>query len=288
MVYLNGKLLPVEEANISVMDRGFLLGDGVYEVIPVYGGKLFRLPHHLERLQNSLDEIRITNPHDNASWETILTQLIDSDSDHDQSIYLQVTRGVAAKRDHAFPEKVVPTVFAMCQPIVPLTESVRLNGISAITLEDIRWKRCDIKAITLLANVMLRQQAQEKGAAEAILVSHGHAHEGAASNLFIVKDNVIITPPKDKHLLPGVTRDLVLELAEQAQFSIKERAIETAELQSADEIWLTSSTKEILAVTTLDQKTVGHGKPGPLWQKIMQLYSEYKQNLRHRQVDTSS
>lgn len=285
MVYLNGKLLPVEEAHISVMDRGFLLGDGVYEVIPVYGGRLFRLPHHLQRLQYSLDAIRIKNPHDNTDWENIFNQLIDSNADHDQSIYLQVTRGAAAKRDHAFPEQVIPTVFAMCQPIAPLSDSMRRNGVRAITLEDIRWKRCDIKAITLLANVMLRQQAQEEGAAEAILVSHGYAHEGAASNLFIVKDNVIITPPKDTQLLPGVTRDLVLELARQGNFNINERAIKVSELENADEIWLTSSTKEVLAVTALNDQTVGNGTPGPLWHKIMQHYADYKQSLRNRQPD---
>jgi D-alanine transaminase len=280
MVYLNGKMLPIEEAKISVLDRGFLLGDGVYEVIPAYGGCLFRLEQHLQRLQNSLDAIRISNPHTNAEWEKILNELIAQDSAEDQSVYLQVTRGVAAKRDHAFPDKVVATVFAMSNRIAAVSEETLQQGIAAITLDDIRWQRCDIKAITLLANVMLRQQAHDEGAAESILISQGYALEGAASNLFIVDKGRIITPPKSSHLLPGVTRDLVLELARQHQLDYEERPILAQELSQADEIWMTSSTKEILPVSTLDQRTVGDGKPGPVWKKMIELYRQYKQQLR--------
>jgi D-alanine transaminase len=280
MVFLNGAMLPIAEAKISVLDRGFLLGDGVYEVIPAYGGSLFRLEQHLQRLQNSLDAIRISNPHTNAEWEKILNELIAQDSAADQSIYLQVTRGVAAKRDHAFPDKVVATVFAMSNPIATVSEEILHKGIAAITLDDIRWQRCDIKAITLLANVMLRQQAHDEGAAESILISQGYALEGAASNLFIVDNSRIITPPKSSHLLPGVTRDLVLELAGQHRLDYEERPILVQELQQADEIWLTSSTKEILPVTTLDQRAVGDGKPGPVWNRMIELYRQYKQQLR--------
>ncbi len=281
MVFLNGLMLPLEEAKISVLDRGFLLGDGVYEVIPAYGGRLFRLEQHLQRLQNSLDAIRIDNPYTNDEWTRILSELIAQGGNADQSVYLQVTRGVAAKRDHAFPHEVKPTVFAMSNPIPPLTDELLLQGIAAITLDDIRWQRCDIKAITLLANAMLRQQAHDEGAAEAILIKDGHAIEGAASNLFIVSNGTIITPPKSSHLLPGVTRDLVLELAAQHGLEYAERAIPEQELSQASEIWLTSSTKEILPVTTLNQQAVGDGKPGLVWHRMIDLYRQYKQQLRN-------
>lgn len=280
MVFLNGKMLPIEEANISVLDRGFLLGDGVYEMIPSYGGRLFRLQQHLQRLQNSLDAIRIKNPYTEAEWEKILTDLVSQQTTTDQSVYLQVTRGTAPKRDHVFPAEVVPTVFAMSNPIAPVSEEILQKGVSAITLNDIRWDRCDIKAITLLANVMLRQQALDEGAAEAILVSRGYAHEGAASNLFIVSGGRIITPPKDNQLLPGVTRDLVLELAIEHQMVYEERPIKEDELLQADEIWLTSSTKEVLPVTRLNNTPVNNGLPGPVWKKMIELYRQYKQELR--------
>lgn len=280
MIFLNGKMLPIEEANISVLDRGFLMGDGIYEVIPAYGGELFRLDQHLLRLQRSLDNIRIKNPYTIAEWKKILIELVKQYDHQDQSVYLQVTRGVAPQRDHAFPDKVVPTIFAMCNPIAPLSEQVMKNGIKAITLDDIRWKRCDIKAITLLANVMLRQQAHDEGAAEAILIKDGYALEGAASNLFIVKAGTIITPPKDNRLLAGVTRDLVLELAHQHTMDYEERPISQEELEQADEIWLTSSTKEILAVTTLNNHPVSQHKPGEIWHKMIDLYRNYKQDLR--------
>lgn len=280
MIFLNGNILPIEEAKVSVLDRGFLLGDGVYEVIPAYGGQLFRLPQHLERLQRSLDSIRIENPYSISEWEKILTDLVNQSDDSDQSVYLQVTRGVAAKRDHVFPENVIPTVFAMCNPIAEVSETVLRNGVTAITLDDIRWKRCDIKATTLLANVMLRQQALDEGAAEAILVNNGYALEGAASNLFIVQNGQIITPPKDNQLLPGVTRDLVLELAAQHAIAYAERPIKEQELIQADEIWLTSSTKEILPVTLLNETPVSQGQPGDTWLKMIELYRSYKQHLR--------
>ncbi len=280
MVFLNGKMLPIEEATISVLDRGFLLGDGVYEVIPSYGGKLFRLPQHLQRLQSSLDAIKIKNPYSDTEWERILIKLVTQQTATDQSVYLQVTRGAAPKRDHVFPAEVVPTVFAMSNAIPPVSAEMLEKGVSAITLNDIRWDRCDIKAITLLANVMLRQQALDEGAAEAILVSHGFAHEGAASNLFIISAGRIITPPKDNQLLPGVTRDLVLDLAQQHQLDYEERPIREEELKQADEIWLTSSTKEVLPVTRLNDTPVGNGLPGPMWKKMIELYRNYKQELR--------
>jgi len=208
--YLNGSFLPLEDASISVMDRGFLFGDGVYEVIPVYGKRLFRLAHHLKRLQNSLDAVRICNPLANDEWEDVLTGLIERNSGSDQAIYLQVTRGVVAMRDHAFPEDTPPTVFAMSTPASPSAEIASVTGIRAITLDDSRWKHCNIKAITLLPNVLLRQEAIDAGSAEAILIKDGFAIEGAASNIFIVSSGILITPPNGPALLPGITRDLIL------------------------------------------------------------------------------
>lgn len=280
MVFLNGDMLPVEDASISVLDRGFLLGDGVYEVIPAYGGKLFRLQQHLKRLQDSLDAIRIPNPYAMDEWRDILQQLVNEGGMDDQSVYLQITRGVAAKRDHTFPQGITPTVFAMSNPVSTTSKDILEKGVAAITLDDIRWKRCDIKAITLLANVILKQEAHDAGAVEAILIKDGHALEGAASNLFIVQNNIIITQPKGPQLLPGVTRDLVLELAVKNNMNFEERPISEQELLLANEIWLTSSTKEILPVCLLNDTPVGDGNPGPVWKKISALYRQYKVELR--------
>ncbi len=280
-VYLNGEFLPESKAHISVLDRGFIFGDGIYEVIPVYGGKLFRFNEHMSRLQNSLDAIRISNPLSVADWKEALTELIHHNGDGDQSLYLQVTRG-SAKRDHALPENPKPTVFAMCNELKPPESEIIKAGVAAITIDDIRWSRCHIKATSLLPNILLRQEALDQGAAEAILIRDGQATEGAASNLFAVIDGVITTPPKGPMLLPGITRDLVLELAKNNGLSCQEKPISHAELQQADEIWLTSSTKEILSVTQLDGKRVADGKPGPLYQQLLALYQDYKQTLRNQ------
>ncbi len=279
-VFLNGKFLPESQAHVSVLDRGFIFGDGIYEVIPVYGGKLFRFDEHMSRLQNSLDAIKITNPLSSAEWEKMLTELIRLNGDGDQSLYLQVTRG-CAKRDHAIPENPTPTVFAMCNELKPLAMEIINEGVAAITIDDIRWSRCHIKATSLLANILLRQEALDQGAAEAILIRDGQATEGAASNLFAVIDGVITTPPKGPMLLPGITRDLVLELAASNTLPCQEKTICLAKLQQADEIWLTSSTKEILSVTQLDGELVADGKPGPLYQRLLTLYQDYKQTLRN-------
>ncbi|MAT65776.1 MAG: D-amino acid aminotransferase, partial [Gammaproteobacteria bacterium] len=207
-VFLNGEFLPHDQARVSVMDRGFLFGDGVYEVIPAYGGHLFRLQPHLQRLDNSLQAVRIPNPYTEPQWQGILEELVGENAGTDQSVYLQVTRGVMERRDHAFPLDLKPTVFAMSNPIPEPDPALAEHGINAITLDDIRWQSCHIKAITLLPNVLLRQQAVEAGAAEAILLRDGEATEGAASNLFIVHDGMLVTPPKGPLLLPGITRDL--------------------------------------------------------------------------------
>lgn len=278
-IYLNGEFLPESEAKVSVLDRGFLFGDGIYEVVPVYGGKLFRLEQHLDRLARSLDAVRITPPLDRDGWREMLDELLERNPGGDRSVYLQVTRGVA-RRDHAFPADAEPTVFAMVSPLSPPEPSLLESGVSAVTVPDTRWARCDIKAITLLANILARQQAVEAGATEAILVRGGLATEGAASNLFVVGDGVLVTPPKDNSLLPGITRDLVVELAQANGIPVMETPVTEASLRAAEEIWLTSSTKEVLPVTRLDGQHVGSGRPGPLWARMTALYRAYKQNLR--------
>lgn len=279
-VYLNGKILPETEAQISVMDRGFLLGDSVYEVIPIYNGKAFRQSEHLKRLDNSLKAIQINNPLSTQEWEKAIDDITSQYSQGRQSLYLQVTRGVAKVRDHVFPDpNIQPTVFIMSTPVKESTYSQLALGISAITMDDIRWQYCCIKATTLLANVLARQRAAEQNAAEAILIRNGYALEGAASNLFIIKNHEIITPPKGDELLPGITRDLILELAEANQLPYHEQPIPLEQLQNADEIWLSSSVRELVPVIQLDQKAVTQGHPGPLWKKMYQLFSAYKQTF---------
>jgi len=278
-VYLNGEFLPLDEACVPVLDRGFIFGDGVYEVIPVYAGKAFRLQHHLQRLRNSMQAVRITNPHTDEEWNAIINEVVTRNNDGDQSIYLQITRGVA-HRDHRFPGDAKPTVFVMSNLFDPVPQQQLENGVNAITLDDIRWQYCSIKSIALLPNILLRQQAVEQGAAEAILLRNGEVTEGAASNVFIVKDGIIITPPKTDCLLPGITRDLVVEQAHEHGLAVKEANIKQTELETADEIWLTSSTKEILPVTKLNGQPVGSGIPGTVWQKMYALYQAYKQTLR--------
>lgn len=280
IVYLNGEYKAIEEAYISVLDRGFLFGDGVYEVIPAYGGNLLRLDEHLNRLQNSLDGIRLKNPLTNQAWETMLNSLIKQNSGEDQYLYLQITRGVAAKRDHSFPDQVHQTVFAMSNILSPVSRAESEKGIEAVTLDDIRWHACNIKSTALLANTLLRQQATDKGAGEAILIRDGFATEGSTSNVFLVIDGVVVTAPTSPLLLPGITRDLVLELANTHNIACQQRDITEAELRSASEIWITSSTREIVPVLKLDGKPVGDGIAGPVWQRMIDIYQQYKQQLR--------
>ncbi len=271
-VYLNGEYLPLSEAKISVLDRGFLFGDSLYEVIPAYAGKLFCLEAHLQRLNDGLKAIRLAVSFTTEQWLDILQPLlIEGDA---QYIYLQITRGVADKRDHGFPLNCTPTVFAMCNPIVPFACE---QGVQAITLDDVRWQLCNIKATTLLANILLRQSAIDEGSTEAILIKEGYATEGAASNIFVVIDGVLITPPKTNEILPGITRDVIIDLAKANHIQVEEDVISLDALQQASEIWLTSSTREILPVTILDHKPVGKGQVGPVWQAMHTLFQEYKQ-----------
>ena len=275
MIYLNGKFMPIEEACIPVLDRGFIFGDGVYEVIPAYSRKAFRLTEHLDRLQHSLDGIRLKNPFRNEEWKNILEQLIAQNEGDDQYIYLHITRGVA-KRDHAFPANVPPTVFIMSNPLLPPPSELLASGASAITALDNRWIRCDVKAISLLPNVLLRQLAVDVRALETLLIRDGYLTEGSASNIFIVKNKILLAPPKSHLMLPGITYDVVLELAASNQIPYEVREIAESEVRNADEILLTSSTKEIMPITLLDNEPVGSGKPGEIFGRLHALYQHYK------------
>ena len=288
--YLNGEFLPLSAARISPLDRGFLFGDGVYEVIPVYSRRPFRIAEHLRRLQDSLDGIRLANPLSNAAWQGVVERLVDDAEFPDQSVYLQVTRGADDKRDQAFPVGVAPTVFAFTSPLVAPSDALREAGVGAITVPDIRWAKCDLKAVSLLANVLLRQQAVEAGCAEAIMLRDGFLTEGAASNIFAVKDGVILTPPQDGRILPGITYDVVLELAARHGAAHEIRPVTEAELRSADELWMTSSTKEVLAIVTLDGRPVGRsddpahppGRPGPVTRHMHDWYRTFRDEvMRH-------
>jgi D-alanine transaminase len=284
-IYLNGTFMPLAEASISPLDRGFLFGDGVYEVIPAYAGKLFRIDQHLDRLENSLKGIRLQNPYSHQQWKAILNELLEHQPFDNHSIYLQVTRGADSKRDHSFPKNVSPTVFIMSTELKTGEVATYHDGVCAITRQDNRWQNCDIKATTLLANILLRQQATDESCAETILTRDGHVIEGAASNVFIVEFGVIKTPGENQQMLTGITRDLVLEIAALEDIEATESPISTNELFAADEVWLTSSTKEILPVTHIDGKVIGKGKPGPMWQNMINLYANYKRKLVAGEID---
>jgi D-alanine transaminase len=278
MIYLNGEWMPIEQAKIPVLDRGFIFGDGVYEVIPSYSGHPFRLREHLARLQSSLAGIRIDNPYSLDKWEQLAREMIARNTGEDQYVYLQVTRGVAP-RDHAFPKGVKPTVFMMSNPLTTPPQELRDTGVNAVSVADNRWQRCDIKATSLLANCLLRQAAVDQGAAEAVLFRDGKLTEGSSSNIFAVKGSVILSPPKSNFILPGITYDVVIELARANKLPLEVRQVSEAEVRVADELWLTSSTKEVLAITTLDGKAVGSGKPGPVCARMYHLYQDYKRTV---------
>ena len=281
IVYINGEYLPQSQASVSVLDRGFLFGDGVYEVIPVFAGKPLRLNDHLERLQRSMNRVSLKNPLTQQKWEGIFQALLERNPGGDRSIYLQVTRGAAPVRDLSFIADIEPTVFVMVNDIKPVDYARLENGIEAITVDDFRWKACDIKSVSLIANVMIRLHANEQNVMDAIMVRDGLVTEGTASNIFVVNNGVITTPPNSDCLLPGITRDLVIELALANGFKVEEREIKQDELESADEIWLTSSTREIAPVVKLDSHVVGDGVAGEYWKKVIALYQDYKQELRN-------
>lgn len=281
VVYLNGDYLPQSQAKVSVLDRGFLFGDGVYEVIPVFGGKPLRLNEHLDRLQRSVDRVALQNPLTRDEWNGIFQILLEKNPGADRSIYLQVTRGVAPVRDLSIGPDVQPTVFAMVNDIKPVDYARLENGVEAITVDDFRWKACDVKSVSLIANVMIRLHANELSVTDAVMVRDGLVTEGTASNIFIVQNGIISTPPKSECLLPGITRDLVIELALANGFEVKQRDIKQSELETADEIWLTSSTREIAPVVKLNNHVVGDGVAGECWKKIIGVYQDYKQELRN-------
>jgi D-alanine transaminase len=280
--YLNGQFLPIEEAKISPLDRGFLFGDGAYEVIPVYSRRPFRIDEHLRRLQLTLDGIRLPNPHALEEWRRLVERIIADNEFDDQSVYIQVTRGADSKRDQAFPSGVAPTTFIFTAPLVTPSAAQREMGIAVVSALDNRWLRCDLKTVSLLANVLLRQQAIDAGCVETIMLRDGYLTEGAASNIFVVKNGVLLAPPKDHRMLSGITYDVVLELAARHGMAHEVREISEAELRSADELWMTSSTKEVLPITVLDGKPVGNGKPGPAARQMYAWYCSFRDDVMRK------
>ncbi|KXX64584.1 D-amino acid aminotransferase [Marichromatium gracile] len=283
-LYLNGRFLPPEAAQVSVLDRGFLFGDGVYEVVPSYGGHFLRLDRHLARLGRSLAAIGLDDPLGREGWQRVARRLVGEPPAPDQSLYLQVTRGAAPTRDHRFPTEVRPTVLAMSTPLAPRDPAIARDGIRCITRPDIRWQRCDIKSTSLLGAVLMRQEASAAGADETIMLRDGLVTEAAAANVFVVQGQRLLTPPCDHRLLAGITRELALQLAENGEIAFSEQPIEDARLRTADEIWLGSSTRELVPVTRLDDQPVGDGRPGPLWRRMDALYQDYKSQVRNGHV----
>ena len=287
MVFLNGLFMPVEEARVPVLDRGFIFGDGVYELIPVYSRVPFRMDEHLARLERSLVAVRIRNPYGREEWRDIILQLVAKQSFEDQGVYFQVTRGVA-RRDHAFPKDSAPTVFVMSNPLVNPPQELVERGAAAVSAVDNRWHRCDIKSISLIGNCLLRQVSADAGAVETILFRDGKLTEASASNVFVVKGGVILSPPTSNLILPGITYDVIAEIAQAAGLPLEYREIGEAEVRGADEVWITSSSKEVLAIVTLDGKPVAGGRPGPVFRRVHALYQEFKQKVmragKERQV----
>jgi D-alanine transaminase len=281
IAHFNGQLLPLDRISISPLDRGFIFGDGVYEVIPVYEGVMLRGREHFERLQRSMDEIRLANPHTVDQWLALVAQLL-AHHPGNQSVYIQVTRGVPPKRDHVLPTGLVPTVFMMCQPLATPAKEAIESGVACITARDFRWEKCHIKSTSLLGNVLARQLSADVGATETIMLRDGFLTEAAASNVFVVKNGAVAAPPRDNLILLGITYDLLVRLAQEGAVKLEIRPVPERELRSADEVWLTSSTKEVLAVTSLDGKPVGGGKPGPLFRRMHALFQEHKAAVRAR------
>jgi D-alanine transaminase len=275
IVYLNGRFLPLEDAQVSVLDRGFIYGDGVYELVPVYGREPFRLPQHLARLQHSLDGIALANPMSHAQWEALIRDLVARQSHADQGVYLQITRGVA-KRDHAFPKGVPPTVFMMSNPLATPSREQVDRGVAVVTAVDNRWHRCDLKTISLVGNVLMRQLAAEADAVETVMFRDGFLTEASASNVLLVKDGTILVPPKDRHILPGITYDAAVEFAHDIGVPVVTRPIPRDEALAADEMWLSSSTKEVLAVTTVDGVPFAGGRPGPVFRRMWAAFQVKK------------
>ncbi|WP_407700609.1 D-amino acid aminotransferase [Steroidobacter gossypii] len=277
--YLNGDYVALSDARISPLDRGFLFGDSVYEVLPVFAGRMFLFREHFDRLARSLREIRVENPHTHQEWRAILEQLIVRNGGGDMYVYLQVTRGAEFGRNHAFPVPAVkPTVFVMASPLPVLTEEQRAAGFAAITVQDFRWGRCDIKSTALLANVLMKQQAADAGAYEALIVRDGEVLEGSSTSVFIVANGVLVTPPNSHRILPGTTRDATLSLATNVM-PVEIRSISLDELRAADEVWISAATRDVLPVTSVDAAPIGSGKPGPAWLRLREAFARLRQQL---------
>jgi D-alanine transaminase len=280
---LNGEYSRVCDAKVSVLDRGFLFGDGVYEVVPVYGERLFRFDEHLARLGRSLAKLRIRNPHGREAWlgscRELVRRLAADSGARDQTLYLQVTRGVAP-RDHVMPPDIEPTVFMMASPMKPPTAEQRHHGVAGVSARDFRWERGDIKSISLLGNVLARQISADHGAAETILFRDGFLTEASASNVWVVHEGALLGPPKSEHVLEGIRVELLHELCEEVGIAFNLRPIPEADVRSADEVLLSSATKEVLALTRLDGEAVGHGalrgKPGPVYARLYEAYQRAK------------
>ncbi len=279
LCHLDGRELPLREARISPLDRSFLFGDGVYEVIPVYGGRMFRFGTHRERLARSLAALRIADPHDADGWHTLLQSLIDANGGGDLYVYLQVSRGAEFGRNHAPPAVIAPTVFAYCAGWPETLSATLTDGVSCITADDIRWARCDIKSVSLLGSVLLRQAAVEAGCTEALLLRDGRLTEGSASTVHVVVDGVVVTPPQSSRILPGTTRGVVEELLQTLDIPWNSSEVPEAALRGADEIWLSAATREVQPVTRLDGNPVGTGRPGPLWRRVHAAYQAFKRTV---------
>ena len=279
LCYLNGQFGPIAEAKVSVLDRGFIFGDGVYEVVPVYGRRLFRFDEHMARLSRNLAKLRLANPHSSAEWLERCRTLVASLPAEDQLVYIQVTRGVAP-RDHVMPVGITPTVFMMVSTMKPPTAEQRHHGVTCVTARDFRWERGDIKSISLLGNVLARQISADDGAVETVMFRDGHLTEASASNVWVVHEGALLGPPKGEHVLEGIRYELLRELCEEEGIAYNLRPIAEAEVFAADEILLSSATKEVLAVTTLDHQPVGHGalrgKPGPVYARLYEAYQRAK------------
>jgi D-alanine transaminase len=286
LCHLNGDFLPISQAKVSVLDRGFIFGDGIYEVVPVYGGRLFRFDEHMARLARSLGKLRITNPHGREDWLALCRRLVASAAEttgaQDQLVYIQITRGVAP-RDHVMPAGITPTVFMMANPMKPATAEQRHHGVACTSARDFRWERGDIKSTSLLGNVLARQMSADHGALETIMFRDGFLTEAAASNVWVVHEGALLGPPKSEHVLEGIRVELLRELCEECGIAYNLRPIAEADVRAADEVLLSSATKEVLAVTKIDGEPVGHGamrgKPGPVYARLYEAYQRAKQTM---------
>ena len=286
LCHLNGELLPISQAKVSVLDRGFIFGDGIYEVVPVYGGRLFRFDEHIARLNRSLAKLRIANPHGRDDWLRLARDLVaataDATGSSDQLVYIQITRGVAP-RDHVMPAHITPTVFMMANPMKPATPEQRHEGVACTTARDFRWERGDIKSTSLLGNVLARQMSADHGALETIMFRDGFLTEAAASNVWIAHEGALLGPPKSEHVLEGIRVELLRELCDDCGIAYNLRPIAEADVRAADEVLLSSATKEVLPVTRIDGEPVGHGalrgKPGPVYARLFEAYQRAKLSM---------